>query len=366
MKLSFSQNSLLKSINIVMKAVSSRTTLPILKYILIDATKDQILLFANDMERAITTKTEGEIIEPGSIALDARFFSDIIRKLPEGDVIISTDDRMIASISCGKSLFTIPGMDGEEFPPIPEVEQDEWLGLSQFVFKEMIRQTIFSLDMNNNNVLMTGELLEIGDHFMRLVALDGHRIAIRRIELEGNYTHRKEIVPGKTLSEVAKILSDNLEDQMKVYFSSNNILFEFEDTCFYSRLIDGDYFHVDNMLGGEPQLKTIINKKEFLSCLERSELLTREGDHRPIVLDITDDAMDLSVVSSMGKLEETIPVQKTGVDIRIGFNPSYLIDAVKSIDEEELCIYLMNQKAPCFIKNEKESYLYLILPVNIS
>lgn len=365
MKLSFEKTDLLKAINIVMKAVSSRTTLPILKCILIDATGNDIILFANDMEMAITTQAAGQIEEKGSIALDAKIFSEIIRKLPDGEVYISTDERLTASISCGKSLFTIPGMDGDDFPPVPEVETEEYIGMSQFVFREMIRQTIFSLDIGDNNVLMTGELFEVGDHSLRLVALDGHRIAIRKIELAGNYTKRKEIVPGKTLNEVAKILSDNLEDQMKIFFSSNHVLFEFADTCVYSRLIEGEYFHVDNMLGGEPQLKTSVNKKDFLSCLERSELLTREGDHRPIVLEITDDNMDLTISSSMGKMEENLSVQKKGNDIRIGFNPSFLIDAVKAIDDEELTLYMINQKAPCFIKNEEETYIYLILPVNI-
>ena len=229
----------------------------------------------------------------------------------------------------------------------------------------MIRQTIFSLDMNDNNKLMTGEMFEIGDHFLRLVALDGHRIAIRRIELAGNYTKRKEIVPGKTLSEISKILSDNLEDQMEISFSSSHALFEFGETSVYSRLIEGEYFHVDNMLGGEPQLKTVVSKGEFLSCLERAELLARDSDHRPIILEITDDNMDLTITSSMGRMEENIPVKKTGNDLRIGFNPGFLIDAVRVIDDEDLTLYLINQKAPCFIKNEDESYIYLILPVNI-
>ena len=365
MKLTFSRPSLLKGINIVQKAVSSKTTLPILKFILIDATSDKIVLFANDMELAITTVVEGTIEEKGSIALDARIFSDLIRKMPEGDIAIRTDERLTAEISCGKSLFTIPGMPGDEFPPVPEVEAEEPIGMSQFVFKEMIRQTIFSLDMGSSNKLMTGELIEIRDHFMRLIALDGHRIAIRKIELAGNYSPRKEVVPGKTLSEVAKILSDNLEDPMKISFSQNHVLFEFEDTCVYSRLIEGEYFHVDNMLGGEIRLKTTVNKKEFQSCLERSELLIREGDNRPIILEITDNNMDLGIVTSLGSMKEDLPVSKEGEDLRIGFNPKFLIDAVKVVDDEDITLHMINRKAPCFIKNEEETYLYLILPVNI-
>ena len=365
MKVSFPYYALSKGINIVMKAVSSKTTLPILKCILIDATKDKIVLFANDMELAITTEVEGTIEERGSIALDAKILSEIVRKLPEDDIDIQTDDRLMTSISSGNALFTIPGMEGSDFPPVPEVEKEESLKMSQYIFKEMIRQTIFSLDLNDNNILMTGELFEIRDHTLRLVALDGHRIAIRKIELAGNYDQRKEIVPGKTLNEVSKILSDNLEDTINICFSANHVLFEFGETCVYSRLIEGEYFHVDNMLGGEPQLKTIVNKKDFLSCLERADLLIREGDNRPIVLDITDDNMDISIRTTLGQMEDNLPVEKTGKDLRIGFNPRFMIDAIKAVDDEYITIHLINQKAPCFIKNEEETYLYLILPVNI-
>ncbi len=365
MKLSILKNDLIKGINIVQKAVSSKTTLPILKCILIDASEDEIFLFANDMEIAITTKVEGNILEKGKIALDSRIFSEIARRLPDGDITIETNERLNATIKCGKSVFSIPGQDAEEFPSAPEVEKEIHLGMSQFVLKEMIRQTIFSLDMNENNKLMTGELFEIKNNVLRLVALDGHRIAIRKISLARNYEDKKVIVPGKTLNEVSKILSDNLEDQVKIYFSLNHILFEFDETCVYSRLIDGEYFHIDNMLGGEAQSIVNLQKKDFYSCLERADLLIKEGDNKPIILSISDNVMDMKITTTMGSMEEDMEVEKKGNDIRIGFNPKFLMDALKVIDDENITLYMINQKAPCFIKNEEDTYLYLILPVNI-
>jgi len=365
MKLSFSKTDLLKGINIVLKAVSSKTTLPILKCILIDATDGNIKLFANDMELAITTVVDGNIIEKGSIALEARIFSEIARRLPEGDITIETNEKMTATIKCGKSVFSIPGQDASDFPPVPDIEKEIHLGMSQFTLKEMIRQTIFSLNINENNKLMTGELFELKNNALRMVALDGHRIAIRKIILAGNYEDKKVIVPGKTLGEIAKILSDNLEDQMNIYFSKNHILFEFDNTCVYSRLIEGDYFHVDNMLGGDPQTKIKINKKEFYSSLERAELLIKEGENKPIIFEASDEIMDMKINTALGSMHEDIQIEKEGNDIRIGFNPKFIIDALKVIDDEDIDLYMINQKAPCFIKNEDETYLYLILPVNI-
>lgn len=365
MKLSFSKADLLKGINISLRAVSSKTTLPILRCILIDAADGNITLFSSDTEISIKTAVEGTILSEGKIALDSRLFSEIVRKLPEGEITIETDDRLTASITCENAHFTVPGMDGNEFPTIPEIEKDNSLGMSQFTLKEMIRQTIFSLDMNENNKLMTGELFEIKNHALRMISLDGHRIAIRKLPLSDNHADIKEIVPGKTLNEISKILSDNLDDTVNLFFAANYILFEFDNTAVYSRLIEGEYFHVDNMLNGDPQTKVTINKKDFYACLERADLMIRESDNRPIILDITDGNMNLKIQTNLGSMIEDIPVEKTGADVRIGFNPRFLMDAARVIDDEEITLHLINQKAPCFIKNDEESYLYLILPVNI-
>ena len=366
MKLIFSKNDLSKGINYVLKAVSSKTTLPILRCILIDATEGTIKLFANDMELAIVTEVEGDIVVPGSIALDSRIFSEITRRLPDGDIIIETDENLNATISCENSLFNIPGQDASSFPPVPAIETEESVSLSQFTLKEMIRQTIFSLDMNENNKLMTGELFELKNNALRMISLDGHRIAIRKLPLNGSYNGRKEIVPGMTLNEISKILSDNIDDPVSVYFSENHILFEFDRTSVYSRLIEGEYFHVDNMLNGDTSTKLTVNKKSFYGCLERADLLIKDGDNRPIILDITDNNMNIRITTNMGAMMEDLPAEKSGNDIRIGFNPKFLMDAVRVIDDENITLFFINQKAPCFIKNDEETYLYLILPVNIS
>ena len=366
MKLICSKQNLLYGVNIVSKAVPTRTTMAILECILIDASANEIKLTANDMELGIETKIEGQIEERGIIALDAKIFSEIVRKLPDSDVTIETDSNFKTTITCEKAKFNIVGKSGDDFSYIPFIERNESVHISQFTLKEVIRQTIFSIADNDNNKLMTGELFEINENELKVVSLDGHRISIRKIQLKENYEHKKVVVPGKTLQEVSKILPGNADSEVDIYITENHIVFEFDNTTVVSRLIEGEYFKIEQMLSSDYETKVKINKRELLDCIDRATLLVKEGDKKPIIITIDDTGMQLNINSQMGSMNEEIDIDKEGKDIMIGFNPKFLIDALKVIDDEEISIYLVNPKAPCFIKNEEESYIYLILPVNFN
>ena len=366
MKLSFEKQTLLNAINIVMKAVPSRTTMPILECILIDASENEIRLTANDMELGIETKAEGSILEPGKIAIDAKLFSEIVRKLPDSMVWLESDDSFNVTINCEKANFRIPGKPGDEFSYLPFIERERYISISQFTLKEVIRQTIFSIAANENNKLMTGELFEVKDDFLRVVSLDGHRISIRRVKLKDHYEDEKVIVPGKTLNEISKILSGDVNDDVNIFFTDNHIVFEFDNTTVVSRLIEGEYFRIEQMLSSDYETKIRINKRELLDCIDRATLLVKEGDKKPIIMHITDGTMELKINSFIGSMNEEIDIEKEGKDILIGFNPKFFIDALRVIDEEEVTLYMVNPKAPCFIKNDEESFIYLILPVNFN
>ena len=366
MKIICSKNELLKGVNTVSKAVPVRTTFPILECILIEAGDDGIRLTANDMELGIETVIEGTVEETGMIALDARIFSDIVRKLPDNDVVIQTGDTMMTDITCEKARFSILGKDAEEFSPLPQVEKTKALKISEFSLKELIRQTIFSISDSENNKIMTGELFEVKENILKVVSLDGHRISIRRIELAEVYEDIRVIVPGKSLIEISKILSGELEDLVFIYFTQNHILFEFGSTKVVSRLIEGEYFKIEQMISSAYDTKVKVNKKEFLSCIDRASLLVKENDKKPIILNITDEMMQLKIRSFIGSMDEEITIEKEGNDIMIGFNPRFFMDALRAIDDEEVTFYMVNPKAPCFIRDEEESYIYLILPVNFN
>ena len=366
MKIICSKSNLLKGVSIVSKAVPSKTTMPILECILIDASSDIIKLTANDMELGIETIVEGDILAKGVIAIDAKIFSEIVRKLPDNEVVIEVDDNLQTTITCEKAKFNISSKSGADFSYLPNVEKNETLVLSQFTLKELIRQTIFSIADNDNNKLMTGELFQMDGNTLKVVSLDGHRISIRKTELKSFVGPRKVIVPGKTLVEVSKILSGEVDSEVVISFTNNHIVFEVDQTVVVSRLIEGEYFKIYQMLSSDYETKVKINKREFLSCIDRATLLVKEGDKKPIIINIKDDVMELKMKSQIGTMDEEIFITKEGKDLLIGFNPKFLIDALRVIDDEEVTLYLMNPKAPCFIRDDKENYIYLILPVNFN
>ena len=366
MKLQFKKDNLLNGISIVSKAIPVRTTMPILECILIDAETGKIKLTGNDMELGIETTVEGSVLERGKIALEAKLFYEIIRKLPDGEtpVTITSDEMFNTVIECENAVFTIQGRDGEEFSYLPYIERDQYICLTQFSLKEAIRQTIFSISPNDSNKMMSGELLEVNGNILKVVSLDGHRISIRNITLKDQYDSHKVVVPGKTLSEISKILLGDNEKEVLIFFSKNHILFEFDETVVVSRLIEGEYFNIDHMLSSDYEVRVKLNKKDFMDNIDRAMILIRDSDRKPIVLNVEDENVNMKVRSSFGSMNADVAAHKSGNDIKIAFNPKFLLDALRVIDDEEVELYMMNPKSPCFIKDEEGSYIYLILPVN--
>ena len=358
------KSELISGINIVSKAVPSRTTLSIQECILIDARTSSITLTANDMEMGIETEVTGIVEEKGAAAIDARMLSDIIRKLPENEVTISADENLHVKIVCEKANFQIMAKEWEDFSRIPYLEKEDPVEISQFSLKEMIRQTIFSIAANDSNKIMTGELFEINENILRVISLDGHRISIRRLVMKNNYPAKSVIVPGKTLQEIFKILPGDAESIVEMYRTQNHIMFIFDSTTVVSRLIEGVYFRVDQMISSDYETKVTINRRELLDCIDRSILLVREEDRKPIIMNIADNKMELRINSQIGSMDEEIDIEMEGREIMIGFNPKYLIDALRVIDDEKIDIYYMNAKAPCFIRDAAGNYIYLVLPVN--
>ena len=209
-----------------------------------------------------------------------------------------------------------------------------------------------------------GELFEIKGDRLRVVSLDGHRISIRKVQLKESYDDISVIIPGKTLIEISKILNGDLEDEVHIYFTEKHVLFEFDHTILLSRLIEGEYYKIEKMLSSDYDTKVIVNKKDMLDTIDRTTFLIKESEKKPVIIDIKDDVMKFSLNSARGSMDEPVNIQKEGKDIMIGFNPKFLMEALRVIDDDEVKIYLINPKAPCFIKDDDETDIYLILPVN--
>ncbi|MDD6401292.1 MAG: DNA polymerase III subunit beta [Lachnospiraceae bacterium] len=367
MKIKCSKQNLLSALNIVSKAVSTKTTMPILECVLIEVYSDSIKLTANDLELGIETVLDGTVIEMGKIAIEAKIFMDITRKLPDSEIYIESTPDCKTIIRCEKAKFVISSKSGEDFTELPVIERQKSITISQFTLKEVIRQTLFSISDNENNKLMTGELFEVKDNKLTVVSLDGHRISMRNIKLKDNSDDVRVIVPGKTLSDLSKIINGGVDDMVTIYFAQRHIVFEFNETMVVSRLIEGEFFKIVQMLSMDHKIKVSINKKEFLDCIERASLLIKESDKKPIVVSIKDDnMMYLKVDSFMGSMDEEIEVKKYGEEIIIGFNPRFLTDVLRVVDDEEIHLYMRDSKSPCIIRDDEENFVYVVLPVNIN
>ena len=360
------KSKLIEGMNIVMKAIPGKTTMMILECVVIEVKDNQIKLIANDLQLGIETLIDGEIKQEGSVAVGAKVFFEIIRKLPSDNVSITVDEDYHMNISCGKAKFNIMAKATDEFPYLPNIVKDKNVNISQFTLKDIIRQTVFSISDNENAKVMTGELFEIHDSELKVVSLDGHRISIRKVKLNQSYDDVSVIIPGKTLIEISKIINGGMDDEVSIFFTDKHVLFEFEDTIVLSRLIEGEYYKIDKMLSTDYETKVTVNKRDMLECIDRSTLLLKESDKKPVIIDVQDDYMKFAMNSAIGSMDEDIDASKEGKDILIGFNPRFLMDALRVIDEDEITMYMINPKAPCFIRDQEETYIYLILPVNFN
>ena len=364
MKITFDKTELVKGVTTVQKAVSSKTTLEILECILIDALGNSVFLVGNDLDLGIQTKVTGEIVEKGAVAISAKVFSDLVRKLPDGQIVVETDDKNYCTVSCGRKKYGMMGFPADEFTYLPEIERDKSIVINQGILKDVINQTIFSLSVNDVNVMMTGELFEIKDGNLKVVALDSHRISMRNVPIEEKNLSEKLIIPGKSLKEIAGILESDTEKELTVYFSEKHVLFVFDDTKIVSRLLEGNYFNVNQMISNDHATNILIDRKSLIDAIDIQMVFIQESDRRPVIMDIRDDVMEIHVRTGKGEGKEEVELKKTGDDIKIGFNPKFLLDALKVIEDEEVSISFVNPKSPCFIKDEEETYMYLILPVN--
>ena len=366
MKIVFQKSDLASALNIVSKAVGIRSVSPILECVLITAQHGEIRFTANNNDLGIETLSAGTIIEEGMVALNARLFSELVRKFPESEVELEVNAKNVATVTCEASQFKLLGQPGEEFPDLMQIDQSDAIEISEFSLKEAIRQTIFSIADQESNPVLTGELFEVNDNELKIVALDGHRIAIRRILLNDSYGKRRVIVPGKSLMELSKILEGDADEIVQIVFSRSHLMFRFGATMVITGLIDGNYFDVNRMIYSDFETKVIVNKRQMQSCMDRACLLSGTGEKKPVIMSFHDSDVVISASSFIGSMNEVLLIEKEGKNMEIGFNPKFILDVLRVIDDEDITMYLINQKYPCVIKDADETYLYLILPVNIS
>lgn len=366
MKIICSQKELNNAVHIVQKAVSTKTTLPILKGILLEAKDNKLKLVGNDLDIGIENYIETKIIKEGSIVISSRLFGDIIRKLPSSEIEIEVDDNNNVFIRCENSDFKLVGHPAMEFPELPFVEDKNTYTIGQDLFKNMIRQTIFATSQDETRPILTGSLIEISDNKISMVAIDGYRLALRKAYLNTDIDN-KAVIPSKTLNEINRILSNESEGNIYISFTDKHILFTIDETRIISRLLEGEFINYLQIIPKEFKSNVKVSTKNLLDSIERASLLAKEGKNNLIKFSVKDDIMNVSSNVEIGSVNEQVPIELEGDDLDIGFNSKYLLEALKIIDSEELYLEFTTGVSPCIIKpTDNDNYIYLLLPVRLS
>lgn len=377
MKLSVERSSLLSAIQNVQRAVSSKTTIPILSGIKIAVDQTGLKLTATDLETGIETSLPAfvnqdqvvQVMEEGAIVLSARYLSEIVRKLPHSNVEIEVKQNYLTVIRSGSSEFNLHGLHAEEFPRLPQMSGHQVFSIPALVLRDMIRQTVAAVSTEEIRPVLTGVVMSLIDGQLRFVATDSHRLAQRMasVEAPAELQFSNVIVPGKSLSELGRLLLDN-DSLVDVVIAENQILFKMEYTQFYSRLIDGQYPDTSRIIPATFKTEFKVGAKDLLDAVERAALIARDNDNNVVRMSIKSNLIEISSNSpDVGKVSETLhPAALSGEELLIAFNAKYLIDALRVIESEEIVIEFTGSMSPFLIKQlDNPNYLHLILPVRI-
>ncbi len=358
------KTDLLEAVTAVQRAVSNKNIFTVLEGILINATEDSIILRGNDMEKGIEYKIAGVIETEGSVIVNSRIFGDIARKMPSGDIGITADENYDVKIDSGKIHMDIKGMDPEGFPPIPEVEKENCIEIDQEFLREMIRQVIFSVGSDDSKPIFKGALMESEENTLNMVSLDGYRMSIRRESLLGTKPGMNVVVPGKALAEVMRLLKDD-DAKVGIYYENSQIMFDMGNCKLVSNLLQGEYLNYRSIYQSQKfETEMVIEKERILESIDRAMLVITEDRKSPVTMDIGDDEIVINSKTEIGTVTERISIEKTGQDIRVAFNPRFLLDVFKNINNESVKISFSGQDGPCLIEPVNgEEFMYVVLPV---
>lgn len=366
MKFTCDKEDLVKCISTVQRAMPSRSTLSALEGIYIESKGEAVNMRCSDMVLTIDSSILANVEREGAIVMPGRLFSDLIRKLPGGDVCIDMDDSGTSiKITCGKAKLTLQGMNKEEYPAMEENQTVKPLDLRQGDLKEMISHTLFAVASDETKPILTGELIEISNGTFTVVALDGYRLALRRESLQSPSEDISFVVPSKSLSEISKLFEDD-DSSASILVGNNNAVIDMGDTRITTRLLDGEYIKYSTIIPTDRNTRVRVNTAALANSAERASLLAKEGKNNLIKMNITEQSMTISANSEMGDVFEEIPIYMEGSNLRIAFNARYLTDVLHAINEEEILMDFITNLSPCVMRPvEGDKFTYLVLPVRL-
>ncbi len=369
MKIICYKDKILKAINSVTKGVASKTPMPILEGILIQTNDNKIKLTTYDLEIGIEYIIDSEVEEQGSTVVNAFMFSEIIRKLPDTEIKITLNEQNLLEIECEGALYKLATMNPDEFPELPKIEIENSIELEQNTLKNMIRKTIFAVSNEDTRPIFTGSLFEVKDNQLNIVSIDGFRLALRKKYLDKNTSDFSAVIPGKTLNEVNKILTDSFE-LVKIGVSKNQALFQMDNCKVVTRIIDGEFLNYKNVIPENWETRIKVDKNNIQDSFERISLISSSAIEKekkyPVKVNVGVGNVLISCTNQTGQAKEELFVSTEGKSLEVGFNPKYFLDSLKAIDEEEVYIQFGSNISPCIIKStENDNYVYMILPIRL-
>ena len=364
MKFICEKEPLVEAVSNVARATSAKSPIPALEGILLSAKDGQLQLTGYDLELGIVTTIEAKTEQTGQLILSAKLLQDIIRRIPADTVCISSDERTLATIHGGVSEFTIPGLDAEEYPELPNFEQESDLVLKQGALKSMIDQTLFAIATSDSKPVHTGSLFDVKDSCVTLVSVDGYRLALRREPIVSDQTTRF-VVPGKTLSEISKLLR-NEDDEAYLAISQKHIVFRIGGYYVVSRLLEGEFLDYNAAIPKVSKTTVKVNTRSLTDAVERTSLLISDRLRSPIRLAVMENKVQLNCSTSMGKAHDEVECEMSGEPVSMGFNNKYLLDALKASDCDMVKLEINGALSPMrILPLEGESFLFLVLPVRV-
>ena len=376
MKFICSRAKLMDVVNTVQRAISAKSVMPILECIKIESLdSEHILMAGTNVDINIEYNLECNVIEGGSVALASKIFGEIIRKMPEGDVLVDVNEtNNITKISCGSSEFNIQGQDVTGFPQTPEIEKKFTFTIDEQTLKRLIRKSLpFIAVSEGKRPVLTGALFDIKNNCLNVVTTDSHRIAVIKEELKEDVEDTKIVVPGQTLRELLKILRDNEESNLKIIAGDRKLLFDFGSFKLFTRLLDGEFLRYEAIIAAVNPITMNINKRIFVESLERAILLINDDmssstDSKvPVRLSMGYDKLELSCITGKGQVHDSLKAEIEGGELEIGFNCRFLLDAMSVCDEELIRMEFSAPTSGCFIRSASgdDSYVYMVLPVRL-
>ncbi len=369
MKFQCERSILLNAVTIASRTVAVKSTLSALEGLLFETERDDLVITGYNLKTGIRTKVSADIREEGRLVLNAKLLADIIRKLPEGQVTVSSNPDMLVKLTCGMSYFEIIGTAADDFPELPAVEVENSFRIAEGKLQSMISQTLFAISTNDIRPVHTGSLFEIENSRLTVVSVDGYRLALRRENLQEEALRPCSfVVPGAALTEAEKVSRPDSEELSRISLGSKHIMFSIGDTEIISRRLEGEFLDYHKSIPSVHSIDVYADRRVLLNVFERVSLMISEKYKSPVRCCFDDGILKLATATAIGKATDECDIQGDGKHLEIGFNNRYMLDALRAAPGDRVNIQLTNAIGPAIIcpeKPEDDSYLYLILPVRI-